>query len=208
MSFDLLVISPPAHLEAEQQLLLRLFEAGLQTYHVRKPGWSESELIAYLEQIPALYHDRLVVHSHYTLALQFPLKGIHLTERSRRASTTPALLRQLPGRSISASLHTLHDVLSHRWPYHYVFLSPIFPSISKPGYQADFKPEALEHALGHLRGRRGYIPKVVALGGVTPTNLPWVQQAGFAGAAVLGGIWQDPDPVAAFQELQAAILGS
>ncbi|TGD79672.1 thiamine phosphate synthase [Hymenobacter wooponensis] len=206
MPFRLLVISPPEPLEAELPFLLQLFEAGLQTYHVRKPGWSEQELAEYVQQIPAIYHNRLVVHAHYTLALRFLLKGIHLTEHSRRAASTTALLRQLPGRSISASLHSLEDLARHRRPYHYVFLSPIFPSTSKPGYQADFKPEALEHTLGHLRMRRGYSPQVVALGGITPATLPWVQQVGFAGAAVLGGIWQQPNPVMAFRELQAAVL--
>jgi thiamine-phosphate pyrophosphorylase len=208
MSFRLLVISPPEHLEAELSLLTQLFEAGLQTYHVRKPGWSEPELTEYIQEIPVIYHDRLVVHAHYQLALQFPLKGIHLTEHSRRTASTPTFLRKLPGRSISASLHSLDELRRHRRPYHYIFLSPIFPSTSKLGYQADFKPEVLEHTLGHLRMRAGYTPQVVALGGITPATLPWVQQAGFAGAAVLGGIWQQPDPVAAFRELQAAVGSS
>jgi thiamine-phosphate pyrophosphorylase len=208
MSFRLLVISPPELLEAELPLLPQLFKTGLETYHVRKPGWSKQELMEYVQQIPAAYHNRLVVHAHYALALRFPLKGIHLTEYSRRAASTPALLRQLPDRSISASLHSLDDLMHHRRPYHYVFLSPIFPSTSKPDYQANFKPEDVEHALGHLCTRSGYIPRVMALGGITPATLPWVQQAGFAGAAVLGGIWQQPDPVAAFRELQTVLSSS
>lgn len=31
-----------------------------------------------------------------------------------------------------------------------------------------------------------------------------VQQLGFAGAAVLGSVWQSPDPIASLQELLSA----
>lgn len=35
-------------------------------------------------------------------------------------------------------------------------------------------------------------------------NLPKIKQLGFAGAAVLGSVWQASDPVEAFKELLAA----
>ena len=205
MSFALLIISPEQRLTSEPRVLAQLFAAGLTTFHVRKPSWTRAELEAYLKAIPAQHHPRLVLHTHYELALEYPLKGIHLTTRARQEPGLGRLLRQLRGRSISASLHSLAEVARHRRRYDYVFLSPIFDSTSKADYRSGFKLPEVQQALAVWQQRRHYRPRVVALGGITPATLRWVQQAGFAGAAVLGGIWQQPDPVMAFQALQAEI---
>ncbi|GAB3828156.1 hypothetical protein GCM10028895_41300 [Pontibacter rugosus] len=42
---------------------------------------------------------------------------------------------------------------------------------------------------------------LIALGGVTAEKLPLVQEMGFKGAAVLGAVWEQPNPVEAFKEL-------
>jgi len=185
--------------------LAALFARGLAVAHIRKPGWTARELEHYLQQIPEAYHGRLVLHSHYELAFRYNLKGIHLTERSRHEAGITALLRKLRGRSVSASLHSLIEVARHRRRYAYVFLSPIFDSTSKADYRSGFQLGEVQRAIASWQQRRGYVPQVVALGGITPGNVRQVQQAGFAGAAVLGGIWQQPDPVAAFRQLQAEI---
>ena len=204
-AFALLVISSEQHQASEPEVLPQLFAAGLTTFHLRKPGWSQGELEAYLRAIPARYHPRIVLHAHYELALQYPLKGIHLTTQSRQQPGLPRLLRLLRGRSISASLHSLAEVVQHRRPYDYIFLSPIFDSTSKAGYGSRFHLPDVQQVLAACQLRRGYRPRVLALGGITPATIGLAQQVGFAGAAVLGGIWQQPDPVAAFENLCAQI---
>lgn len=204
MSFRLVLLTGPEANATDLAVLPSLFEAGLPVLHVRKPTWSGTQLEAYIQAIPARYHGRLVLHSHYELAARYALKGIHLTEHARQDPALRQQLRQLPGRSISASLHTLGAVAQHRRRYAYVFLSPIFPSISKTDYPAGFALTQVANLLHRLAARPGYRPQVVALGGVTPDNVGLVRQAGFAGAAVLGSIWQSPDPLGAWQQLQAA----
>lgn len=204
-SFSLVVISPPQQVANEVKLLIKLFCQGLTTAHIRKPNWTLTELEEYLRLIPEIYYGRLVLHSHYELALRYQLGGIHLTEKSRNEHKTSALLRRLRSQSISASFHSLEAVAQHRRPYDYVFLSPIFDSTSKADYRSNFQLEQVQEALTRWQRRGGYVPQVVALGGITPHNIRQVQQAGFAGAAVLGGIWQQPDPVATFQLLQSEI---
>lgn len=205
MPFSLLVISPAGLLETEHLILPELFAAGLETLHVRKPGWSVAEIERYVLGVPEQYRARLVLHAHYELALRYPLKGIHLPEKSRRTPATGRWLRQLSGRSISASFHSLSDVARHRRRYDYVFLSPIFDSTSKAGYQSNFHLPEVQRALATWQQRAGYRPRVIALGGITPATLGPAQRAGFSGAAVLGVIWQHPDPVAAFRELRSEI---
>ena len=81
-----------------------------------------------------------------------------------------------------------------------MFLSPIYASISKRGYEAAFTPEMLRTAADE-----GMIDdKVVALGGVTPDKLPQLQVLGFGGAAVLGALWQAYASAADLHALRSA----
>ena len=62
----------------------------------------------------------------------------------------------------------------------YVFLSPVFDSISKQGYRAAFSMETLEQARGIID------EKVFALGGVTLDKITILEQLHFGGIAVYG----------------------
>jgi thiamine-phosphate pyrophosphorylase len=200
--FSLLAITP--HDETvELPWLAQLFADNLQRLHVRKPGWSRAELADYVQAIAPQYRPRLVLHSHYDLAPAYGLGGIHLTEMARRAPGLPRLLRGLGGLSVSASLHTLADVQQHRRRYSYVTLSPVFNSISKEDYFSSFDLAQVQAMLHKLAARPGYRPQVLALGGVEAANVAQARHLGFAGAAVLGSIWQSPDPAASFRELVA-----
>jgi thiamine-phosphate pyrophosphorylase len=101
--------------------------------------------------------------------------------------------------AVSTSFHTLADLGACRGELGYCFLSPIYLSISKPGYKAAF-PDPDELAAGLAASRC----PVLALGGVTPDKFGGLAGLGFAGAALLGAIWQAADPLAAWQEAQAA----
>ena len=94
------------------------------------------------------------------------------------------------------SCHTLEEVSRNKLKSDYVFLSPIFDSISKQGYHAAFTEETLRQA-----HHAGIIDKqVIALGGITPTNARKALSLGFGGVAVLGDIWQSENPVARLGE--------
>ena len=86
---------------------------------------------------------------------------------------------------ISASCHTLEEVQEDKKTCDYVFLSPIFDSISKEGYSSKFTPEAIREAV-----KADIIDKkVIALGGIDEENILRVKDFGFGGAAILGGLW-------------------
>ena len=199
----LLLISPPDALAAELPALDELFGLGLVRYHVRKPGWSQSEMTAYLARIPARHHARLVLHAHPALVAELELGGLHLTAAARAALVLPPRLR--PSQTLSTSFHSLAEIHRHRRRYDYVFLSPIFDSLSKVGYNAACHLPEVAAALRQLRRRTVYAPQVVALGGIGADKLAAVRELGFAGAAVLGAVWQSPDPVAAFHRLHSIV---
>ena len=73
--------------------------------------------------------------------------------------------------------------------FDYVFLSPVFDSISKQGYAAEYTPEQIRQA-----AKDGIIDKrVIALGGIDEDNILQVKDYGFGGAAILGGLWNKFD---------------
>ena len=66
----------------------------------------------------------------------------------------------------------------------YVFLSPVFNSISKQGYEAAFTDEQLDAA-----ARSGLLDhRVMALGGIMPECAPQLRRWHFGGGAMLGCI--------------------
>jgi thiamine-phosphate pyrophosphorylase len=82
----------------------------------------------------------------------------------------------------------------------YAFLSPVFDSLSKPGYAAAGFDPAQVRAVATRSGT----PPLIALGGVSAERLADAKGMGFSGAAVLGSVWQAADPVAAVAELVQA----
>lgn len=199
----LLVISSPTAIVDESRLVAEMLAGGLSRFHVRKPGLGYAEMADYVAQIPARYHSRLVLHAHPSLVEKLQLGGVHLTAAARAAQSRKPVLS--PGQTLSTSFHTLAEIRQHRRRYDYVFLSPIFDSLSKENYGAAFDLATVAGQLQQLRHRTHYAPQVLALGGIEAHRLAAVQQAGFAGAAVLGAVWQSPDPVAAFRGLQSII---
>lgn len=74
---------------------------------------------------------------------------------------------------------------AHKRVCDYVFLSPIFDSISKEDYGAHFSAAQLRD----YSRRRIIDRKVMALGGIDLDNLKQIKDLGFGGAVLLGDIW-------------------
>lgn len=196
-AFRLVLLTPPAPHPQERAVIECWLEGAPDTrLHLRRPGWSRSETAAWLRQLPAAWLPRIVLHAYPELAREFAVGGCHLTAAARAAGPRPVLP---PGTTLSTALHTLDEVQAEAAGYDYVLLSPVFDSISKSGYEAAFSLEAVVHQLRQLPQAR-----VLALGGVTAAHLLPLRAAGFAGAAMLGSVWQAPNPLAAAQELLRA----
>ena len=75
----LVVITPSKRSDNEIASIIQMFEAGLDTLHVRKNRFSTKELDEYISEIPVHFHNRIIIHSHHKLALKYNLKGFHFT---------------------------------------------------------------------------------------------------------------------------------
>ena len=174
----LIVITSPAFLADEAASVNALFEAGLEILHLRKPHSSIDEVEHLLQSVSVSFRCRIVLHEHFGLVEKYGMKGIHLNARN------PVVPEEYHGH-ISRSCHSLQEVEEWKNVCDYVFLSPIYDSISKEGYGAHFTTEQLQDA----RSRGLIDEKVVALGGICADNIPEVKSFGFGGVALLGDVW-------------------
>lgn len=183
-----IVLTPPEDIPNEINHIHSLFDNdNLQILHVHKPNYTIEQLKKYINKINAQYHARIVLHAypqflneqHPLNELSFELKGIHLPERVRKDRLP------LPSnfKVISTSFHELHDVIHNEENFEYVFLSPIFNSISKKGYNAAFDMNELKAAL--VKSNHA----VIALGGMDKGKQEIISELGFAGMGVLGAVW-------------------
>ena len=174
-----ITITSPKFLSGEAIFIDKLFSQGLDLLHIRKPDAPLEAYKLFLLQIPKQWYSRIVLHEHFALAEEFGLHGIHL---NRRYSVAPNAFHG----SISCSCHTIEEVITQKVSKDYVFLSPIFDSISKVGYHAAFSPTLLKQAaIENLIDE-----KVIALGGITANNISLVKEWHFGGVALLGDIWK------------------
>ena len=192
-----IVITSPDFVSGEALFIDRLFGHGLDLLHLRKPGSTIESCRELLRQIPERWHSRIVLHDHFSLTGEFHLHGVHLNRRCPHAPDGYM-------GSISCSCHSLEEVAKKKPTSDYVFLSPIFNSISKAGYEAAFSTAALQHA-----AEEGIIDaKVYALGGVSKEHIAQLKELSFGGAAFLGDVWRrmyDPTVDVYLDELRSLL---
>ncbi|MCC6690840.1 MAG: thiamine phosphate synthase [Bacteroidia bacterium] len=198
--FKLIVISPEDDTEGEVDVLCKIIKLGLQLFHLRKENRTDFEIEKYINSIPVEFHNRIVLHSNFNLAQKYNLKGIHLNERNKINFENFKKFK-----IVSASFHSVKEIEDNKLTYEYVFLSPVFDSISKAGYKSKFDRDTLESFFNLKKHQSKSLLKVIALGGVCLENILYTKMLGFSGAAIMGGLWKTNNPVKAFLELQSKV---
>ena len=171
----LIAITKPDFYDGEAAFIKRLFESGFDIVHLRKPNSDIDNCRNILNELSSEERSRIVVHDYPELYYEFSLKGIHINKN---------IVKYPEGYqgSKTRSCHSLEEVKLYKDDFDYVFLSPIFDSISKQGYKSAFTEEVLRDA-----SREGIIDeRVVALGGVTYDRISLLKDLGFGGAAMMG----------------------
>lgn len=188
----LILMTTPYFFIEEHQILTALFDEGLEILHLRKPNTEPLFSERLLQLIPEVYRKQIVVHDHFYLKDEYKLKGIHLNERN------PNVPNNYKGH-VSMSCHTAEDIIANKKQHDYLFLSPIFDSISKKGYTSRFSPTRLKE----MSKEKIIDRKVMAMGGVELDNISMLKDCGFGGAVLLGAIWNrfDIHQTSDFKEL-------
>ena len=195
----MVVITCTDSIHDEVAVINQLFEAGLAVLHIRKPNATLSEIQYYIEQIRHEYHSKLALHEYFELTKLFNINRLHFTENTR--TDFKIIMQRLESKDwiFSAATHSISDFNALPNIFSYAFLSPVYNSISKPGYESPHDIKASVHQ------RINTQTKLVALGGISSINCKEAVASGFDGVALLGAIWSADDPLTEFKKCQQAL---
>ena len=170
----ILLMTTPNFFIEEHQIVTALFDEGLESLHLRKPGSQPVFSERLLSLIPETYRRRIVVHDHFYLKAEFNLKGIHLSPRN------PQPPDGYKGH-VSCSCYRPEDIRGLKRNMDYVLFSiRQTPEDSLP--------------IGMIRELvdEGTIDKKVYLQGfVSDEDIPVLRHAGVEGVVVQNAIWND-----------------
>jgi thiamine-phosphate pyrophosphorylase len=189
----MIVITNPVAVDNEISIIHSLFAEGLKLLHLRKPDFSEEEMKMFVAAIGLEFRSQLALHSHHHLADEFGIDRLHFSEKDRLQ------LHATPARCRSTSVHSIQDFNGLENNFEYAFLSPIYPSISKPGYVSQ------QNHLEDIRLRTNFSTKLVALGGIWHENIQQALEKGFDDVALLGTLWNSTNPIENFKKCQKIV---
>lgn len=193
--FKIIAITPEEISSQEREAVCLMLGSGkVDRVHIRHKSATPAELCRLLSAIPANLLPRISVHLPYPVPeisgdkkyrplfqlFKESSIGLHLPSSATPSDICLARSKGIAG--VSVSCHSLEELMAKKSEADYCFLSPIYDSISKPGYLSVFSPAELAEA----RDRGLIDSKVIALGGITPDKAPQLMALGFGGAAMLG----------------------
>ena len=137
----------------------------------------------------------LLVNDDASLAARIGAAGAHLGEEDDAIAAARALLG--PAAIVGASCYDdpARAETAAAAGASYLAFGALFPSGTKPG--------ARRATPAHLHAARVHGLPLVAIGGITPDNAPSAIDAGADLVAVIGGVFDAPDPIAAARAIHA-----
>lgn len=195
----LVVITDTKKSDNEIAAIIQMFEAGLETLHVRKNRFSTKELDEYISEIPKHFHNRIIIHSHHRLALKYDLKGFHFTsthlkKKIRLWFNTKLIYLRKPNLVKSISYKRIAELYSEqKVKTDYCFLGTMFHNLTGELYSGFYK-ETVEAAI-KKSGK-----KIYARGGVNEKSVELAYKLGFHGIALYGHLWKSSSPFTTYLE--------
>jgi len=178
-----------------EELAEAAFTGGCRWFSLREKDLPPAERRALLGALVVLgqrWGAIITVHDDIDAAAMADAGGVHLP-----SGGSPAAARlRLPGALIGASAHSAEEasaLLSAGADY--VTVSPVFLTVSKPGYGPALGTDGLARIVARVAG------PVIALGGVTAANAASCRAAGAQGVAVMGEVMRAADPRAAVEAI-------
>ncbi|GAB1857657.1 thiamine phosphate synthase [Flavobacteriaceae bacterium MHTCC 0001] len=202
----------------EIHVLNLLFCNGLTTFHLRKDleckhlggkeTYTEDKIRNYIESVHQCFRDRIILHSHFHLVKEYGLLGAHFTKKYSYEDylrDNNLQIEDKPLNNVGFSLHSTAEIIAYANTYDYLFLSPVFDSISNIGYRSKFSLTKLKKFME----TEEINSEIMALGGMNTTKIAKVKDLGFNGLSLLGFIWskfdEDQDIAAAVDRFKQII---
>jgi thiamine-phosphate pyrophosphorylase len=173
----LIIMTKPAFFVEEDKIVTTLFEEGLESLHLNKPGCEPVYWERFLTLLPDEYYRRITVHNHFYLKDEYGLRGIHLENPSQEV---PYGYR---GR-LSCTCSEVEEVRAAKKRMDYIFFNvKQWMDAAHDNNDLGFHTVSNEVAGKH----------VYAMGGVDVDNIRQMRDMGFGGVVVCSDLWDKFD---------------
>ena len=138
--------------------------------------------------------SKIIINDRADVACVSNVKGVHLAFHSLPVESVKGKFTDL---TVGCSVHSLEEAqIADQQGADYIIFGHV--------YSTQSKPELIPKGLEQLRSvsKSVSIP-VVAIGGIKPTNIRNVIEAGAQGVAVMSGILEAEDPLEAVQQYRS-----
>lgn len=175
----------------------RLIAGGATLIQIREKSANVRDFLDDAAEAVRHAHEcgaRVIVNDRVDLAMVLKADGVHLGQEDLPVPEARRLLG--PGPIIGLSTHTLAQArLAHGLPIDYLAFGPVFPTATKEAPD----PVVGVDSLSGIVSASVSLP-VVAIGGITESNLVSVLEAGASSAAVISGVLCSRDGIARAME--------
>ncbi|MCM0622016.1 thiamine phosphate synthase [Nocardioides bruguierae] len=182
-----------------------LASVGVRGFQVRDKDGGDAAVLAHARRVIAAVRPHgasVVVDDRVDVALAAGADGVHVG-----ADDLPVadVRRLAPHLLVGATCRGPADVRAARETgADYAGVGPVRASRSKPGLPAPLGVEAIAACARAEAAAPAPLP-LVAIGGVDAGTALRCRAAGAHGVAVIGALWDPPDPLVAAQELLTAV---
>ena len=165
-----------------------LAEAGVELVQYRDKTGGPQQILAALAEIRTVFTGTLILNDRPDLAVLAHADGVHVGQDDLSPADTRAVVG--PSRIIGVSTHNDEQVRAAQLtPADYIAIGPVFATASK------LNPDPVIGLEGVSRARALTIKPLVAIGGITRSNVQNVIEAGADSVAVISGFFAEDEPV-------------
>ncbi|WP_077625266.1 thiamine phosphate synthase [Sediminibacillus massiliensis] len=176
----------------ELSRILGAIHPYIDAIHVREKERTSREIYYIVNRLTdqGVPSSKIIINDRADIALATKVSGVHLGHQSLPAAV---MKRRFPSLCAGASVHSVDEALfAQGQGVDYLLFGHVFSTGSKPG----LPPKGLcqlERAVSAVE------TPVIAIGGVKPENMKETLETGVEGVAVMSGVLEAADPVAAVQ---------
>ena len=171
---------------SEIYIVIKLFENGLETLHLKKTKFSRRHYKDYINQIPKKYHKNIIVHNYYSLIFIYNLKGFSFSKKNKPSLISKSLTKFIKSKLIYTttcnSISKLKNLSLNK--YNYILTGPLYKS------KNDIKIINSKFSEDNIKEIIFSFPKkIVFFGGITIENLNLLNNNHLHGIVIQSSIW-------------------
>ena len=175
-------MTQPTFFVEEDKILTTLFDEGMDSLHLYKPGTSPMYSERLLSLLPETFYNKITVHDHYYLKNEYGLAGIHIDDKEKE------IPKDYKG-TFSKTCTCINDLSEMKKKAEYVFLYNVLDYQNNNAANNLIANEDIVNA-----AKKGLIDKhVYALGGINLENIKAVKELGFGGVVICNDLWNKFD---------------